>query len=211
MKHGHLIINAHKCLAMKIQNEILNRVGTEWEDFQKGMNENHVVHYSQGMAQGSRAEWVQVAKYKVLGSRREGGSPILLSKASVPHKVGHRRDKSLPAAAASSPVPNLAQIFMRHMQGTFWATNWWGLQLDVNNEDNSTDWDVCFNLPPCPFVSSQSTFWQRGCFGVTWASSALNQNEPFLLWLRARAEVINCLKTKKTCVECWYRYQKNLV
>lgn len=49
MKRGHLIINARKCLAMKIQNEILNRVGTKWEDFRKGVNENHVIHYSQGM------------------------------------------------------------------------------------------------------------------------------------------------------------------
>lgn len=58
--------------------------------------------------QGSRAERIQVDEYEALGRRREGGSPISLSEALVPRKVGHTGDKSLPAVAASLPVPNLA-------------------------------------------------------------------------------------------------------
>lgn len=107
-----------------MQNEILNRVGTKWEDSWKGANESHIIRYSQGTAPERYSRRNPGAGVRGVGEQRRRWVTDIIVRSPGPSQSGTERVKSLPAATASLPVPNSAPVLTRHMQRTFWATSW---------------------------------------------------------------------------------------
>lgn len=151
---------------MKMQNEILNRVGTKWKDFRKGTNESHVIHYSQETAPRIWSRMNPGGRiWSAWEQKRRWVTDTIVS--SPDPSQSEEIDPSLQWLPCS-----LCRIQLKFHRGTaehllsHKVCSWIWIIKSATHGDNSTDWEVCsVSLPSLQKILIH--FWWRRCFGVT--------------------------------------------